>query len=405
MALKRKKIESCPSKGTNAVARLHPPLYELSLQALSQSGAEDNEHGEEECLKRDDPNVNSHYAEELIKIFSIDCYSMRMQWDSALDLMDYPSMAFSDQPRVEDAIFSYFIVFANLLDPKAIDGIKMELFGATTIRRKTILEDGLVNVDDGSSSGAAVGANDALLTVFETKSHYNYDHTSCTDFSPDFATTSKYSECKCQNCKAKHDGVINAINTLTTSVKKMISKRDVIVETTAVEHNITVDNPLIASKEEEKLEPDFQQQPEVSQNEEYLINIIKRFSIPAGLPWHLVDEVYILINCGDEFHWVLAVVILNKRYIRVYDSMSRRRRSGPSSEIQKLAKILPTYLDMSGFLYQNVCTDWLTIEAYRDKIGIVVFLLLDYSVKDATLLWKYGEVKVPTLFTSDIKDP
>ncbi|PHT35832.1 hypothetical protein CQW23_23532 [Capsicum baccatum] len=49
--------------------------------------------------------------------------------------------------------------------------------------------------------------------------------------------------------------------------------------------------------------------------------------------------------------------------------MSRRRRFGPSSEIQKLAKILPTYLDMSGFLDQKVCTDWSMIEAYRDKMG------------------------------------
>ena len=42
---------------------------------------------------------------------------------------------------------------------------------------------------------------------------------------------------------------------------------------------------------------------------------------------------------------------------------------GPSSEIQKLAKILPTYLDMSGSLDQKVRTDWSTIEAYRDKMG------------------------------------
>ncbi|PHT51766.1 hypothetical protein CQW23_06228 [Capsicum baccatum] len=100
-----------------------------------------------------------------------------------------------------------------------------------------------------------------------------------------------------------------------------------------------------------------------------LNQIIKGFSIPAGLPWYLVYEVYILINCGDEFHWVLAVVVLKERSIRVYDSMSRRRRSRPSSEIQKLAKILPTYLDMSGFLDQKVRTDWSMIEAYWDKMA------------------------------------
>ncbi|PHT70428.1 hypothetical protein T459_25532 [Capsicum annuum] len=142
------------------------------------------------------------------------------------------------------------------------------------------------------------------------------------------------------------------------------------VDVTAIagEHNMTVDNPSTTSKDEEKVElvslgeqknypfegfnisdeapkkliqltndysewitdrllkhhPDryCQQQPEVSRNEECLFNIIRGFSSPAGLPWHLVDEVYISINCGDEFHWVLAVVILKERHIQVYDSMS-----------------------------------------------------------------------------------
>ncbi|PHU17733.1 hypothetical protein BC332_13428 [Capsicum chinense] len=309
----------------------------------------------------------------------------------------------------------------TLPDPKVVDGIKMELLGATSITRKIILEGGLVVVDDGSrsgsGSGAAVGANNASLSSFKTTSHYDYDHASCIDF----ATSSECSVCKCQDCKAKHDGVINAINTLTASVKKMASTRgvtpskrisylytpleikaakkrrkdtskasssiekrkittslslsctdvDVTVEATAEEHNITVYNSSTASKQEEKNEelvlfdvtaPNLsewycQQQPKVFQNEECLINIIKGFSIPTGLPWYLINKVYIPINCGDEFHWVLAVVVLKERCIQVYDSMSRRRRSGPSSEIQKLAKILPTYLDISGFLDQKVHTD------------------------------------------------
>ncbi|PHT77903.1 hypothetical protein T459_15955 [Capsicum annuum] len=189
---------------------------------------------------------------------------------------------------------------------------------------------------------------------------------------------------------------------------------DVTVETTVEEHNITGNNPSTASKEEEKVESassgerknysvegfnisdeapkkltklinDYsewivdgllkhytgrycQQQKKVSRNEECLINIIKDFSIPTGLPWNLVDEVYIPINYGDEFHWVLAIVVLKERRIRVYDSMSRKRRFSPSSEIQKLAKIFPTYLDISRFLDQKVHTDWSTIEAYRDKM-------------------------------------
>ncbi|PHT88111.1 hypothetical protein T459_10217 [Capsicum annuum] len=195
----------------------------------------------------------------------------------------------------------------------------------------------------------------------------------------------------------------------TRATEEQHELKKVDVTATAEEHNMTVDNPSTASKDKEKVEPvslgerknylfkgfnildeapkkliqlinDYsewiangllkhhagrycQQQPKVFRNEECLINIIKGFSISAGLPWHLVNDVYILINCGDEFHWVLAVVILKERRIQVYDLMSQRRHSRQSSKIQKLAKLLPTYLDMSGFLDQKFCTDWSTIEA------------------------------------------
>ncbi|PHU09462.1 hypothetical protein BC332_21322 [Capsicum chinense] len=118
----------------------------------------------------------------------------------------------------------------TLSDPKVIDRIKMELFGATTITEKIILEGGLVIIDGlngneavGGSSGAAVGVNDALCTVFK-ENHYEYDHTGYTDF----AFPSKCSACKCQDCRAKHDVVINAINALTASIRELTSKRGLI---------------------------------------------------------------------------------------------------------------------------------------------------------------------------------
>ncbi|PHU23276.1 hypothetical protein BC332_08383 [Capsicum chinense] len=106
---------------------------------------------------------------------------------------------------------SFFLTLQSvqtLSDLKVVDGIKMELFGATTITRKIILEGGLIVVDDGSRSSAAVGANDAPLAIFEIISHYDYDHT---------------------DCKAKRDGVINVIYALTASVKEMTSKRGIIL--------------------------------------------------------------------------------------------------------------------------------------------------------------------------------
>ncbi|KAF3642155.1 putative glycerol-3-phosphate 2-O-acyltransferase 6-like [Capsicum annuum] len=113
----------------------------------------------------------------------------------------------------------------TLSDPKVIDRIKIKLFGATTITRKIILEGGVVVIDGavGGRSGAAVSADDALLTVFKAN-HYEYDHTGYIDFSSP-------SECfayKCQDCRAKHDVVINVINALTASIKELIFKRGLI---------------------------------------------------------------------------------------------------------------------------------------------------------------------------------
>ncbi|KAH0666449.1 hypothetical protein KY285_027655 [Solanum tuberosum] len=60
--------------------------------------------------------------------------------------------------------------------------------------------------------------------------------------------------------------------------------------------------------------------------ERSITNIIKGFEIPTALPWHLVDDVYIPVNYGGQFHWVLAVVELKNRVIRVYDSSLGSRK-------------------------------------------------------------------------------
>ncbi|PHT66631.1 hypothetical protein T459_31056 [Capsicum annuum] len=257
---------------------------------------------------------------------------------------------------------SFFLTLRSvqtLSDPKVVDGIKIELFGATTITRKIILEG---------------GANDAPLPVFETTSHYDYDHNRCTDFSPDFTASSECSSCKCQDCKAKHDEVINAINALTASVKEMTSKRGVIpskrisypdtlleikatkrrrkdtskvdVTATAEEHNITVDNPSTTFKDEEKVEP---------------VSLVERKNYPFDglkISDEALKKLTQLIN--DYSEWIADGLLKHH---------AGRRHSGSLSEIQKLAKILLTYLDMSGFLDQKVHTDWSTIEAYRDKMA------------------------------------
>ncbi|PHT42436.1 hypothetical protein CQW23_16461 [Capsicum baccatum] len=214
--------------------------------------AEDNEHGEEECFKKDDPNANSPFIEDLDKTFSIDSYLVRMQCDGATDSMEN-------------------------------------------------------DIYEGSHS-----IEENLISIYSTRD---------------------------QGGKRRRKDISRA----SSSIDKSKIAIPLSMSCTAVQWTR-------ATEEKHELK-----KSEVSRNEKCLINIIKGFSILAGLPWHLIDEVYILINYGDEFPWVLAGVILKERRILVYDSMSRRRRFGQLSKIQKLAKILPTYLDISGFLDQKIC--------------------------------------------------
>ncbi|TMW84171.1 hypothetical protein EJD97_025683, partial [Solanum chilense] len=78
----------------------------------------------------------------------------------------------------------------------------------------------------------------------------------------------------------------------------------------------------------------------VSVHERSTINVMKGFSIPVGLLWHLVDDVYILINYDGNFHWVLVVVELNHRLIRVYDSSLGTRKRVYSEEIHTLLTVV-----------------------------------------------------------------
>ncbi|PHT82122.1 hypothetical protein T459_15137 [Capsicum annuum] len=198
-----------------------------------------------------------------------------------------------------------------------------------------------------------------------------------------------------------------------------LKKVDVIEEATAEEHNITVDNPSTASKEEERVEP---------------VSLGERKNYPFE-GFNISDEASKILTqlINDYSEWIADGLLKHH---------AGRRRSGPSYEIQKLVKILPTYLDMNGFLDQKVCTDWSIIEAYRNKManpfdvqyieGIAqqttgslncdpfVAAYAEYlsdglqvpndrldagllHKRYATLLWKYGEVKAQKSYPTTLK--
>ncbi|PHU17920.1 hypothetical protein BC332_13615 [Capsicum chinense] len=281
----------------------------------------------------------------------------------------------------------------NLSGPKVVDGIKIELFGATTITKKIILKGGLVAIDDGSRSGSgsgvAVGANDAPLNIFETTSHYDYDHIGCTNFSSDFGTCSKCSPCKCQDCKAKHDGVINDINARTTSVKEMESNRGIILskrisypytpleikvakrrrkDTSKASSSIEkrkIATPLSLSYADvqctrdtrEKHEPKKENVHHLFQQMIHLVKIIK--------------QIYTSVLINDYSEWI-AYGLLKHHAGRNY---------GPFV-----------------VAYAEYLSDGLQVP----KNGLDAGLL--HKIYDA-LLWKYREAKAQKPYASNVKDP
>ncbi|KAG5629350.1 hypothetical protein H5410_001067 [Solanum commersonii] len=92
----------------------------------------------------------------------------------------------------------------------------------------------------------------------------------------------------------------------------------------------------------------------------------------AGLPWYLVDDVYIPVNCDGRFHWVLAIVELKQRH----------KKKVYSREIKFLSRMLPSYLLDNDFFKKTKRTNWAELDAYKDKeIGTLLELHHPFNVE------------------------
>ncbi|PHU12611.1 hypothetical protein BC332_19541 [Capsicum chinense] len=150
----------------------------------------------------------------------------------------------------------------------------------------------------------------------------------------------------------------------------------------------------VKSAVELSAQQDYAESIVVAKNEDFIANIIHGFCMPAGLPWYMVDE---------------------ERLIRVYDSLSSKRKKEPPIEIQKLAIMLPTYLSDNGFYDKTERTDWPSLEAdcgifvcvYSEILseGLQVhscgFDAASQRARYASLLWHYGVKKTKEGYTSD----
>ncbi|PHU04799.1 hypothetical protein BC332_25621 [Capsicum chinense] len=262
----------------------------------------------------------------------------------------------------------------TLLDPMVVDEIKMELFGATTITRKIFLEG---------------GANDAPLIVFETISHYDYDHNGCTDFSPDFATSSECSACKCQDCKAKHDVVINTINALIGFVKEMTSKRGVIPS----KRISYLDTPLEIKVTKRRRKDTSKASSRIKKS---------KIAMPLSLS-------YIDVQCAratGEQHELKKVDVTVDTTVEEHNIIV----DNPSTASKEKDKVEPVSLgERKNYLFERDCSPF--IAAYAEYLsdglqvpndGLDAGLLHKIY---ATFLWKYGETKDQKPYATDIKDP
>ncbi|PHU24508.1 hypothetical protein BC332_09615 [Capsicum chinense] len=150
----------------------------------------------------------------------------------------------------------------------------------------------------------------------------------------------------------------------------------------------------------------------VASVERSICEIMQGLCISAGIPWHLIDKVYVPINRKGSFHWVLAVIVLKERCIRVYDSMKGYK--GHADEIKEIAEMLSTYLTIPDFFDKKDRTNWncgLFVAAYaeflsdRHQISSSEFDWKKHRTRYASLLWDYGVNKACTGYVSDNQDP
>ncbi|PHU07361.1 hypothetical protein BC332_23850 [Capsicum chinense] len=108
----------------------------------------------------------------------------------------------------------------------------------------------------------------------------------------------------------------------------------------------------------------------------HLNEYINGFRMHAAVPWHMVEDIYILFNIKEKCHWVLAFLSFSERFIFLYDSYeSSGHYSAVFAEIEKLAAIIPLCLQQPDF-YIKKGIDVENHSRYKDKDSSHMFDVL-----------------------------
>ncbi|XP_070010282.1 uncharacterized protein [Nicotiana sylvestris] len=99
-------------------------------------------------------------------------------------------------------------------------------------------------------------------------------------------------------------------------------------------------------------------------------------------------------NVAKEEDVVLVVVSFKERCIKVYDSYrSAGHDAYVTSEIDKLAKLVPLYLSISGFYRDSQGIDWFTYSAYTDKSHNDPFEVFFHIRSASTESWEHVSIQ------------
>ncbi|PHT51048.1 hypothetical protein CQW23_10795 [Capsicum baccatum] len=340
-----------------------PPDYSSIV-----TGAEDNEHGEEESFKRDDPNANSPSAEELVKTFSIDRYhednNARFQMKMVYDLLKRRFM-YENKDKMDEAWAFETIPYLRQqvsyqeevtcprilrwLSAKTDKNAKfLDLFNPSKEARGVIPSKRISYPDTPQEIKAAKRRRKDTSkesSIIKKRSKITMPLSlSFTDVQCARATEEQHELKKMEIC---------CISLLSIDNSGFPGG----VTATAEEHNMTVDNPSTTSKDEEKVEP-------VSLGE-WKNYPFEGFNISDEAPKKLTQSI------NDYSEWIADGLLMHHA----------GRDCGPFVAA-----------------YAEYLRDGLQVPNDGLDVGLL-------CKRYAALLWKYGESKAQKPYATDVKDP
>ncbi|PHU28740.1 hypothetical protein BC332_00833 [Capsicum chinense] len=122
---------------------------------------------------------------------------------------------------------------------------------------------------------------------------------------------------------------------------------------------------------------------EVVDMEMSLINTIKGLSTHTDQPWHLVNEVFVPINCDGAFDWILTVIVLKDRFRITFSTVTFFSKRNCSVFVAVYAEYLSEEL---GILFSNIDAQY-------------------HRLRYASLLCKYGSEKTENDYFSENDNP